>query len=89
VFRAVIRVASYPRRFSPLTHISKYDDETNLDHWLEDHRLAMKAGGSDDDFTVQYLPLLLSSSVRAWLEQLEPGSIRYWGNLCSVFISHF
>jgi hypothetical protein len=33
-------------------HISKYDGETNLDHWLEDYRLAMKARGSDDDFAI-------------------------------------
>jgi hypothetical protein len=26
---------------------------------------------------------------RAWLEQLELDSIRYWGDLRSVFISHF
>jgi hypothetical protein len=49
-------------------HNSMYDSETNPDHWLEDYRLAMKAGGSGDDFAVQYLPLLLSSSTRAWLE---------------------
>jgi hypothetical protein len=44
-FGAAIRVAPYPRRFRPSMHISKYDGETNLDHWLEDYRLAMKAGG--------------------------------------------
>jgi hypothetical protein len=49
----------------------------------------MKAGGSDDDIAVQYLPLLLSSSTRAWLEQLEPGSILYWGDFRAVFIGHF
>jgi hypothetical protein len=55
-------------RFWPPTHISKCDGETNLDHRLEDYRLAMKARGSDGNFTIQYLPLLLSSSTRAWLE---------------------
>jgi hypothetical protein len=40
-------------------HISKYDGETNLDHLLEDYSLAMKVGGSDDDFAIQYLPLPL------------------------------
>ena len=70
-------------------HISKYDDKTNLDHWLEDYRLTMKAEGSDDDFAVQYLPLLLSSSTRAWLEQLEPSNIRCWCDLRAVFIIHF
>jgi hypothetical protein len=33
-------------------HISKYDGEINLDHWLEDYHLAMKAEGSNDDFIV-------------------------------------
>jgi hypothetical protein len=46
-------------------HISKYNGETNLGHWLGDYHLAMKAGGSDDDFIIQYLPLHLSSSTRA------------------------
>jgi hypothetical protein len=44
-FRATIRAAPYPRRFWPSMHISKYDGETNPDHWLEDYRLTMKAGG--------------------------------------------
>jgi hypothetical protein len=70
-------------------HISKYGGETNLDHWLEDYCLTMRAEGSDDDFVVQYLPLLQLSSTRAWLEQLEPGSIHYWGDLCSFFIGRF
>ena len=85
----MIREAPYPRHFQPSTHISKYDGKTNQDLWLEDYRLTMKAGGSNDDFAVHYLPLLLSSSSRAWLEQLEPSSIRCWGDLRSVFIGHF
>jgi hypothetical protein len=48
----VIRPAPYPWRFRPPTQISKYDGETNTDHWLEDYCLAMKAKGSDDDFTI-------------------------------------
>ena len=39
-------------------HISKYDGETNLDHWLEDYGLVMWVKGFDDDFAVQYLTLL-------------------------------
>jgi hypothetical protein len=49
----------------------------------------MKDEGLDNDFAIQYLPLLLSSSTRAWLEQLEPSSIRCWGDLHAVFIGHF
>jgi hypothetical protein len=36
----------------PPTHISKYDDETNLNHWLKEYRLTMRAEGSDDSFIV-------------------------------------
>jgi hypothetical protein len=66
-----------------------YDEETNPNNWLEDYRLAMKVRGSDDDFIIPYLPLLLSSSTRTWLEQLEPINICCQGDLCSVFIGHF
>ena len=41
---------------------------TNPNHWLKDYWLIMGAGGANNDFVVQYLPLLLSSSARAWLE---------------------
>jgi len=41
---------------------------TNPNHWLKDYRLIMGAGGANNDFVVQYLPLFLSSSARAWLE---------------------
>jgi hypothetical protein len=44
-FKAAIRVAPYPRHFQPRTHISKYDGETNSDHWLKDYHLTMKARG--------------------------------------------
>jgi hypothetical protein len=51
-FGPAIRAAPYPRCFQPPMHISKYDSETNSDHWLEDYRLAMKARGSYDDFSI-------------------------------------
>ena len=68
VLEAATWVAPYPKRFRPPMHISKYNSETNLDHWLEDYHIIMKARVSDDDFAIQYHPLLVSSSTRAWLE---------------------
>ena len=44
-FKAAILVPPYPRHFWPPTHISKYDGETNLDHWLKDYHHAMRARG--------------------------------------------
>jgi hypothetical protein len=72
----------------PPTHISKYDGETNLDHWLEDYHLAVKARGSDDDFVVQYLSLLLSQS-ELGSSSLSPAASAARAISHAVFISHF
>jgi hypothetical protein len=65
-----------------------YDGETNTDHWLEDYCLAMKAKGSDDDFTILYICFFRA--------QLELGSnnsslaISVAGcDLRSIFVGHF
>jgi hypothetical protein len=49
----------------------------------------MRARGADDHFAIQYLPLLLSSSTRAWLEQLKLDSIHCWSDLHFVYVGHF
>ena len=49
----------------------KYSGKTNPKLWLADYRLACQLGGADDDLLIiRNLPLLLSDSVRAWLEHL-------------------
>ena len=68
----------------------KYIGDTNPDVWLEDYRLACRAGGaSDDRFIIQYLPICLGENVRAWLEFLPAGSIGSWADLRKVFIGNF
>ena len=41
---------------------------TNPNHWLKDYWLIMGAGGANNDFVVQYLPLFLPSLTRALLK---------------------
>ena len=41
-------------------HISMYDGEINLDHWLEDYRLAMK----DEGQTMTSRPVPFFASVK-------------------------
>ena len=58
--------------------------------WLEDFRLACRAGGADDDlFIIQYLPLYLGESAQACLEQLPVNSIHLWVELKRIFMGNF
>ena len=68
----------------------KYTGDTNLGVWLEDYRLACRAGGaSDDRIVIQYLPICLGENVRAWLDFLPTDSIGSWADLRKVFIGNF
>ena len=51
-FGTRIQAARYLKHFRPLTHIGKYDGETNPNHWLKDYRPTMRAGESDNDFVI-------------------------------------
>ena len=71
-----------PQRFRPLANVVKYTGDTNYGVWLEDYRLACRAGGVNDDrFLIQYLPLCLGENVRAWLDFLPADSIGCWVDL--------
>ena len=71
-------------------NITKFSGHTNPDVWLEDFHLACRAGGADDDlFTIQYLPLYLAESARAWLEHLPANNIHSWADLRRMFIGNF
>jgi hypothetical protein len=44
--------------------------------WLEDYRLACRAGGANSDyFIIRNLPLFLADSARTWLEHLPSNRI--------------
>ena len=68
----------------------KYTGDTNPGVWLEDYRLACRAGGaSDDRLIIQYLPICLGENVHAWLDFLPADSIGSWADLRKVFIGNF
>ncbi|RLM99192.1 putative prpol [Panicum miliaceum] len=57
-FGRCIQKVPFPPCFRPSTNIAKYTRETNPAVWLEDFRLACRAGGADDDyFIIQHLPI--------------------------------
>ena len=70
-------------------NIIKYSGDTNPVVWLEDFCLTYRAGGTDDDlFIIQYLPLYLAKSTRAWLEHLPMDSIHSWADFKRIFIGN-
>jgi hypothetical protein len=53
--------------------LTKYNGETKPKLWLADFRLACQLGGATDDrVIIRQLPLFLSDTARAWLEDLPP-----------------
>jgi hypothetical protein len=77
-------------RFHAPPNIVKYSEDTNPAMWLEDFRLACRAGGADDDlFIIQYLPRYLAESARAWLEHLPVNDIHLWTDFKRIFMGNF
>jgi hypothetical protein len=61
--------------FAPMT-LTKYNGETKPELWLTDFCLACQLGGATDDrVIIRQLPLFLSDTARAWLEDLPPQQI--------------
>ena len=84
-FGRAIRAAEIPHNFRLATDVSKFTGESKPNTWLEDYRVAVHIGGGNDEVAMKHLPLMLEGSVRAWLNQLAPGSIFSWDELARVF----
>jgi hypothetical protein len=57
---------------------------------VEDYRLAFRAGGANDDlFIIQFLPIYLAKSARAWLDHLPRNAINSWDDQREVFTGNF
>jgi hypothetical protein len=77
-FGSDVRDACFPKRFQAPNKIVKYDDKNNPSIWLEDYCLACKASEVDNDFfIIQFLPIYLADTSRAWLDHLSRNSIDY------------
>jgi hypothetical protein len=85
-----MRNARFLRHFRALGNIVKYDDKTNPSIWLEDYRLACRAGGVNDDlFITQFFPIYLADSDWVWLDHLPINVIDSWDDLQEIFIGNF
>jgi hypothetical protein len=74
-----VRDAHFLRHFRAPGNVVKYDGKTNPSVWLEDYRLKYRVGGVNDDlFIIQFLPIYLVDSARAWLDHLPRNVINSW-----------
>jgi hypothetical protein len=80
----------FPKRFWVTNNIVKYDCKTNPSVWLEDYRLTCRVGGVDDDlFMIQFLPIYLADTSRAWLDHLLRNSVDCWEDIKEIFTGNF
>jgi hypothetical protein len=90
VFRSNVRDAYFLRCFWAPSNVVKYDGKTNPSVWLEDYRLACRVGRVDDElFIIQFLPIYLADSTRAWLDYLLRNVIDNWEDLKEIFTGKF
>jgi hypothetical protein len=76
VFWSKVHDAHFPERFQAPNNIIKYDGKTNPSIWLVYYHLACRASGVDDDsFIIQFFPIYLADTARAWLDHLPKNSI--------------
>jgi hypothetical protein len=68
-FRSTMHDTRFLKHFRASSNVIKYNGKTNTSIWLDDYRLACKAGRADDYFSSS------SSSSFAWLIPMGPGWI--------------
>jgi hypothetical protein len=84
-----MRDVCFPKHFRAPNSIIKYDSKTNPSVWLEDYHLMCRAGGADSDlFIIQFLPIYLANTSRAWLDHLPRDTIDCCEDLKEIFISN-
>ena len=83
-FSGAIRAAVIPPNFRLATGVSKFTGESKPETWLEDYRVAVQIGGSNDEVAMKHLPLMLEGSARAWLNQLAPRHLHLGRSFPSV-----
>src|SRR6266540_6789777 len=73
-FTPQLRRAEWLSSFSP-EGIKTYDGDRDPDAWLRVYTTAIKAAGGNQNAMVNYLPVVLSSTVQDWLTGLPADSI--------------
>jgi hypothetical protein len=89
-FKSNVCDVCFPRHFQVPSNIIKYDGKTNPSVFLEDFHLTCRVGEAGNDlFTIQFLPVYLANTCRAWLDHLPRNSINCLEDLKDIFTSTF
>jgi hypothetical protein len=71
-------------------NIIKYNDKTIPTVLIGDYHITCWVGGADSDlFIIQFLPIYLVDTSRAWLDHFPRNSIDCWKDLKEIFIGNF
>jgi hypothetical protein len=80
----------FPKHFRVPNKIVKYDGKNNPSIMLGDYRLTCRADGVNNDlFMIQFLPIYLADTSRAWLDHLPRNSINCWEDFKEIFTGNF
>jgi hypothetical protein len=82
-----VRDTCFPKHFWVPNNIIKYSGKTNPSVWLGDYHLMCRA--DNNLFIIQFLPIYLVNTFRAWLDHLPRNSIDCWEELKEIFTSNF
>jgi hypothetical protein len=83
-----LRTVAWPSKFLPHL-LEKYDDTSNLSEFLQVYVTAIIVAGGNGVVMASYFHLALIGLAWTSLENLSPGSIYSWEQLCTWFIVNF
>ena len=66
-----------------------YNGTTKPEDWINDYLIAVFVAGVDRNWVARYVPQMLEGTIRIWLNNLEPGSIRCWTDFEEAFNNNF
>jgi hypothetical protein len=83
-----LRMVVWPRMFWPHL-LKKYDKSVNPAEFLQIYTTSILVAGGNDAVMVNYFPVALTSTTRAWLMTLPQGSLTSSEKLCHQFTTNF
>jgi hypothetical protein len=84
-----IRDEPIPHGFKIEKNIRQYNGVDRPLTWLQDYFNAVQFVGGLPNVAIRYLPLMLSSTARQWINDLAENSIQTWFDMQSAFTGNF
>ncbi|KAI4980027.1 hypothetical protein ZWY2020_016780 [Hordeum vulgare] len=88
-FGPQIRGEPFSKSFTLPRDTPKYSGTTKLEDWLIDYTTTVDIARGNKRIAVRYVPLVLTGSVRIWLNSLPAGSVNSWVDFEEAFVYNF